>query len=301
MNRYEHLRKKHKHNGSLAAMAALALCVFLSGAMLFERLEGYTSVVEPQRIYLTETSGMTNVQTGYRDDNGNVQFDVADVTLSAVPKASVKAKPGGHFADENTVWVGDTQVEIFRVAYENESGEITVSSQAGDKILAPGAANSYQFELRNTGDVALDFTMTMEAYFSSENYMIPVSVTLRDYQNNYLVGSAESTEGVLKLNDVEAQGSVSAGNRYPYTLTWEWPFEGNDEYDTLLGNLAESEDITLTIRIHTIAESGSEGGTPDTGDNAHLYGMIALMLVALAGFLFLLLLSRNKEKEDKDE
>lgn len=298
MKNYASLRKQH--NGSLAALTVLALCVLLSGTMLFSRLVNYTPAVKTQYIPLTVTSGITKVQTGYRDTNGNVQLRQPGdtVTMSAVPMAPTMAQASGGFADENTVWVGETQVEIFRLSYDNERGETTVSSQNGDKLLAPGTSNTYQFELRNTGDFALDYTMTMEAFFSSEtHHTIPVSVTLKDYQNTYLVGSADGGEDVLKLNEVHASGSVSAGNRYPYTLTWEWPFEGNDVYDTLLGNLAEDEDITLTIRIHTIAEGGSEGGIPDTGDNSQIMLPVMVMLVSLAGILLLLLLPRRKKQE----
>jgi hypothetical protein len=39
----------------------------------------------------------------------------------------------------------------------------------------------------------------------------------------------------------------------PYILQWRWPFDIDDEYDTMLGNLAVEEDISLTIVIRTTA------------------------------------------------
>ena len=51
---------------------------------------------------------------------------------------------------------------------------------------------------------------------------------------------------------VALRSVLKKGYVMPYTLSWQWPFEGDDAYDTMLGNL--EEDLTLTIVIETYAE-----------------------------------------------
>lgn len=290
---------KKNYNGRPAAAAMLAFCVLLSGALLFSRLVGYAPVQRMQYIPLTASSGITRVQTGYRDENGQVQPGSPGdhITMSALPGAPVLEKTDG---EESPIWLGLSDLELFHMEYTNETGEVTVSSQNGDQLVAPGTRNEYVFTLQNGGKIALDYTMELEAYFTMDEYAIPLKASMRDYHGDYLLGSESEMADVLDLNNVYVEDSLSAGYIAPYTITWEWPFEGDDEWDTLLGNMATDTEIGVTIIIRTVAEVGNEGGMPDTGDSAPLYGMVAVMLLALAGILLLLLLPRRK-KEERDE
>ena len=87
-----------------------------------------------------------------------------------------------------------------------------------------------------------------------------VVVRLVDYEDHYLVGTADSYADVLKLNSVNITNSLSAGYIAPYSLEWMWPMEGDDAYDTLLGNMAEGEELTLTIVIHFLGFGSGIGG-----------------------------------------
>ncbi|MDO4331670.1 MAG: hypothetical protein Q4C58_03170 [Eubacteriales bacterium] len=178
------------------------------------------------------------------------------------------AEAGFAVSDEKQVWSSQTAVEIFRISYENGDNQITVAGD-GEKLIAPGTANEYDFRLSNTGNVAVDYTMTMEAYFGRENRTIPVEVRVNDYQGNYLAGSRDEWSPVMELNSVSDTAVLGAGHYNGYTLTWQWPFEGDDAYDTLLGNSAVQEDITLTIVICVLAAASEDpdasGGIPQTG------------------------------------
>ena len=304
MNNYASLRKR---NSSTAfPVIALVLCVVLSTSVLFERLAAYSSRDVYQSIPLTKSGGITTVLTGQRDESGNVHFASAarfdphaPVVLSYSPLLT-----GTWFqvTDENTVWQGETNVEIFRISYENGEGNVTVQSSNGDKLVAPGTSNTYNFQLENTGSHAVEYSMSMDAYFTDGTYTIPVNARVFDKYGAFYAGSETETVDVLELNGVSDSGTLKAGYIMPYTLEWEWPFEEDDAYDTMLGNLAVDEDISLTIVINTTASytpdppSGGDGEPPKTGDSQFLLTMGA-MITSGTMLLFLLILPKRRKKE----
>lgn len=306
MRAYQTLRKQN--NSILIPVAALALCILLSGVMLFSRLSAFAAMQQQLYIPLTESNGVTKVTSNQRLQALGAQQvrPVANGDIIPLDKKTnddtvlVPKDPIFEVEDENTVWEGQTQVEIFRVSYENGEGKITVQSGKGDKVIAPGTSNEYAFTLKNTGKESLDYTLEMEAYLSNEAYTIPVVVRLLDYQGTYLLGDGENYTDVLNLNQVSESGSLSAGYIAPYTLQWQWPFEGDDAYDTLLGNMAVDEDLVLTIVIRTVAEYGGEGGMPPyTGDSGMMVWAL-VMVASFAGLLLLLLLKKDKREENPD-
>ena len=290
MNSYSSLRKQNK--SSAAAVISLALCVVLTATVLFSRLVTFVTPDPRHYIPLTQSGGITTVTVGQRDALGGMTgYHPGNHRLLA-------ASPGFRVYDENTVWSSHTEVEIFRVSYENGSGQVTVNSAGGDKLLAPGTSNQYQFALENTGNVPLEYTLSMEAYFSHEDAPIPIYASVADYTGNYLLGSGEEKADVLELNGVEKKGTIKAGYVMPYTLEWEWPFELDDAYDTMLGNRAVEEDITLTIVIRTTASYTPEpgGGIPKTGDDTPL-GLLLCIMAGSATGLVVLLIPRKKREE----
>ena len=293
MKDYASLRQSNKSRA--LAIVALALCVLLSATMLFSRLMVYSPMSDCQYIPLTKSNGITRVTQSTRPTIalGNPML------LTARPL--FLAAPGFEVRDPNTVWSGETDVEIFSIRYDNESGETTVRSQDGTKVLAPGTSSTYEFALENTGNVALDYTLEMEAWFSDAEYPIPVVASVVGHEGEYLLGSAEEMVDVLRLEEVRQSGTVAAGNIMPFSLNWEWPFELDDEYDTMLGNMAVEEDLTLTVVIRTTASYSEDpdepgGIPPQTGDTAQIELYAIMMVASLAGVLLILLL-RNKEKK----
>lgn len=311
MNSYSSLRKQNSGYGM--AVLSLVMCVVLTATVLFSRLVTFVTADTQHYIPLTKSSGITTVQIGQRDALGNITFRHSGYHPDN--HRLLTASPGFRVYDENTVWSGETSVEIFRISYENGQQQVTVNSANGQKLLAPGTENTYRFTLENTGNVDLDFSMEMEAWFSHEDTPIPVVARVTDYQGNHLCGSADGKADVLELNDVSQAGTLTAGYVAPYTLEWEWPFEGDDAYDTMLGNLAVDEDITLTIQIRTTASySGGpveptdptdptepeiptiDGGIPKTGDDMPI-GLLMCIMAGSAAGLMILLLPRKKREE----
>ena len=301
MNTYSSLRKQN--NGSWLAAAVLALCVLLSGSMLFSRLVTYSPADTRHYIPLTESGGVTQVVVGSVDESGNITFR-RETPYTAGRSPMLSASPflsttWFRAYDENTVWSGQTDIEIFKVSYENGSGQVTVNSSNGEKVLAPGTENSYSFALENTGHENVKYEMTMEAFFTDGTYVIPVEARVFDHEGSYYAGSAEGYADVLELNQVSDSGTLKPGYIMPYTLQWRWPFEIDDAYDTMLGNLAVEEDITLTIVIRTIASytPRADDGIPKTGDSSHVVMYSVIMVLSLAALILLFLLRRPRREE----
>ena len=298
MKSYASLRKQNK-SGTMAAIVVLLLCVLTSAAMLCSRLMVYSPENKCQNIPLTQSNGLTHVT---KLNGGELPYTGSPV-LAPLKPVFLTAAPGFEAHDKNTVWAGETNVEIFSLQYDNESGETTVRSQDGTKIFAPGTGSTYEFALENTGNVSLDYTLEMEAWFSDAEYPIPIFASVTGHEGNYLLGGEGEMVDVLRLSEVQESGSVAAGNILPYSLNWEWPFELDDEYDTMLGNMAVDEDISLTIVIRTTASYSPDpdqpgGVPPQTGDTSAIMLCAILMVASLAGILFILLL-RDKEEENE--
>ncbi len=230
-------------------------------------------------------------------------MDENDPSASTTPEVTQPPKNSGFEAgDDKTIWGTNTQVEIFSVSYVNGEQIITVKSDNGDKVIAPGTENSYTFKLKNTGNVALDYTVEIDAYFTPADITIPITGRLNRYDGKWVVGGKDEYANVPVLDTATDSATLGAGKYTYYTLDWLWPFEsGDDELDTLLGNLAAEQELTFTIVIQTTATESSNpyddsGITPpQTGDNSNLTLWIVLAVSSFMMMLFLIFY-QNKEK-----
>ena len=153
----------------------------------------------------------------------------------------------------------------------------------------------------------VQYTLSMEAWFGKDKndkdaMVIPVQARVVDYRGNYLAGSADAMEDVLKLNNVSQQATLARSYVAPYTLEWEWPFEVDDVYDTMLGNLAVDEEISLTIKINVVSSytPASSEGLPKTGDTSGIRLATAVMMASGASLLLLLVVPHRKRREIHD-
>ena len=145
--------------------------------------------------------------------------------------------------DQHTVDLGlgdlDGSIELFRIEYENEEGEITVQGLNADNVVAPGTIVGYDLRLRNNGDVVIDFNMTPTVDFFTED-LVPVEFKIKDDFGNYLLGSDQTWVGPDEMNALDHNGRIHPGEVFTYHVTWRWVFEVSDEqdaYDTYLGNI----------------------------------------------------------------
>lgn len=222
--------------------------------------------------------------------------------------------------DEETVWTTNTPIEIFRVSYENGENQVTMAGGDGAKIIAPGAKNSYTFKLKNTGNLALYYGVNVDIYFSHGGIDIPVKGRLCRYDGTWLAGDQDTYVDMAELDQVVDIFEVGVGHFVPYTLEWCWPFEGDDDFDTMLGNLAAKEDVVLTMVIWTNAwmheDPESEGGIPgtsgglgglggvDTGDHSTVIlwlAMAIIFFILLIVMIILKIVDRKREDAEADE
>lgn len=251
------------------------------------------------------------------DDSGALPLipeqNTTETTLSPTSSTTATSatqppkKPGFEAADDKGKWSNQTQREIFRVSYEDGEQVVTVQSADGDNLIAPGTENSYIFKLKNTGNVALDYTLEMDAYVTPNDTPLPIQSRLDRYDGKWVLGGKDSYANVSALDAAEDRATLGAGKYTYYTLNWVWPFDGDDNaLDTQLGNLAETQDLVFTIVIKTVATESENPyddsglSSPQTGDNAGvaLWGVLAVCSLVM---MFVLFVCRRKEERDNAE
>lgn len=287
-------KKRNKNKVIWLSVLILLICVIVS--ILF--LTGVLNVFQPND---KGAISLIPDDTSQTDDNSNSS------QTAEPPVTDPITNPGIEISDNKKIWNTNTSIEIFKIAYENGEQTITVNAEDNDYIIAPGTNNSYVFKLKNTGDVAIDYTVEIDAYFSNADITIPITARLCRYDGKWILGNKEKYSDVAALDKASDKATVGTGRFTYYTLDWEWPFEsGNDEFDTLLGNTATEQDITFTIAIKTIAtesenpydESGLVSPPPQTGDS---YNLTLWVTLAICSFIMLIFILFFKKDDDDDE
>ena len=242
----------------------------------------------------------SETDNGEESENGEVNEE-DDSTGS-----TWRAEPGFRVEDDEIIWSNNSEINIFSVSYENGEQVITVNSDDGDKLIAPGTETSYTFKLTNTGNVAMDYEVVVEAYFEPLDVSVPVLARISRYDGKWIAGDKETYTDVETLNGTQDSATLGAGRFTYYTLDWVWPYEsGDDAFDTMLGDRAVGEDLTFTIVINTYAEysedTNSGDGIVPTGDTSSLGIMIAIAVGSLAMIIILLVLKIKDSKGNKKE
>ena len=290
----------------LVLLVVFEIC---SLSVLFDRLTRYVPIESENVFPLTESTAVTKVKRGILNPGGNIIFAEEMIASPVESKPQVtflgaQSANIGTLADIDTayellplakddgitIWEGSSEFELFKVEYENENGDITVSGNGVDNLIAPGTSNSYNFTLKNTEDFSLDYEMEIKAYVSYDlGVKLPVLVRMRNHDGDYMLGDDDVWEYVLDINGVSRDGILAKDRFANYTIEWMWPFEGDDAIDTFFGNFGTSQgnddlNLTLTIEVNTYAKQSADpddpgDNPPQTGDNA--LGSIFIALIAL--------------------
>ncbi len=170
----------------------------------------------------------------------------------------VEQEPDMLTYDENTRWQINTDIDLFKTAYANDNGEITVTSLKGDKLIAPGTSNEYEFSIKNTGNISLDYTMLLDSVFTLLDHDLPMHVRLRS-GDRWILGSESSWVYYKSLSEIIESGTVDVNESVIYTFEWRWPFENdvdndsvlNDLNDTAIADAAVNQDVTFKLSIET--------------------------------------------------
>lgn len=226
-------------------------------------------------------------------------------------KDGFKKNPSAMVYDDDRVWTTNSKFEVFSISDENGEKKITVQSSDEDKVIAPGTEFSYVFKIKNTGNVALDNEVQVNAYITPDDVIIPITGRLSRYDGKWIAGDRENYAEVDELDLAADVTTIGAGKYAYYVLDWKWPFEsGDDELDTMLGDMSITQEITFTLEVTTYSvespDPGADGGigAPQTGDTSNL----VLWLAVAIGALFILLIlffidrkDRNKEEVEETE
>lgn len=164
--------------------------------------------------------------------------------------------------DDMRTWSSETHVDLFRSSYDG-----TAQSGDGDKVIAPGTSNFYNFTLKNNGNIELDYTISLEvSAYPEEQTDLSIPLEWR------LLSGDGAMVSDWKQSDAEEdiceQTALNARHQDRYTLEWRWAFEQDenaDEADTALGNLAVNEPVGVdaTISVHAEERLEENGTTPD--------------------------------------
>ena len=197
----------------------------------------------------------------------------------------VGKNPSVDFEDSNEgggKWKSGKNVDMFKAQYENGEGTPTVVSQDGTKLIAPGTKTTYRFTMNNDGNMAVDYFTDLDFVLKIGNetvtdYQFPLQVRLLNDRGEYLIGDENTYEQVAKASLDQYRSILGAKSFETFELQLIWLFEGgNDELDTLYGDLSAEKGVTLTLTINTTAEESldptAQGGTKMEVEGTEEYG-----------------------------
>lgn len=254
-----------------------------------------------------------SIDISVSDNYGNNESD-NDKTESVVSK-SVKPepeapKPESEESKPEVELIGGKgevyhkEIQVFYAEY-GKDGEITVKSDFGDKVVAPGTENSYNLYVRNVGKVPISYILEAESRITvdvnGQQTEIPIEASFYTPRSSYLLGGEESLENLGKLDGVKDSSGLSPKHQAKYTLCWSWPFDGDDEFDTLLGNLAaEGEELTVKVAFNVTAayNPNAGGGSPITGGSSNIGLWVALFVISTFTLIILLFLRKREQDEE---
>ncbi len=190
----------------------------------------------------------------------------------------------------------DTELDVFLVQYKNSRGEITVRGLDGDKVVAPGTDIEYTIRIRNADKIALDYTLVADMKTIGE-YPLPLEVRVLDPEDKYLLGSAKEWASIDELSDLLHKGTLGRGQALEYTFQWRWSYEGDDAYDTMLGNLEDGAGIEVSFTLSAVANTAvdANGGFFASGmARSVLLLIFAILLLVAITLLVISIIKRAK-------
>ena len=221
--------------------------------------------------------------------------------------------------DQYTVDLGlgelDGTIELFRIEYENESGEITVQGFNADNVVAPGTTVGYDVRLRNNDEVVIDFLMTPTVEFLTADD-VPVEFKIKDDFGNYILGSDDTWVNADDMNALAHRGSIHPGEVFTYHVVWQWVFEVSEEqdaYDSYLGN--QNGEILPGVAVGIETQASANPKPVRSNDHVmHLLGrgfgccwccwlvrILLLIILILLIRIWFLRRKMNKQIETLDE
>lgn len=259
-------------------------------------------------------SASIDISVSDNDGNNESDNDKTESVVSESVKPEPEApKPESEESKPEVELIGGKgevyhkEIQVFYAEY-GKDGEITVKSDFGDKVVAPGTENSYNLYVRNVGKVPISYILEAESRITvdvnGQQTEIPIEASFYTPRSSYLLGGEESLENLGKLDGVKDSSGLSPEHQAKYTLCWSWPFDGDDEFDTLLGNLAaEGEELTVKVAFNVTAayNPNAGGGSPITGGSSNIGLWVALFVISTFTLIILLFLRKREQDEENSQ
>lgn len=259
-------------------LAAMLLVLLMISLALLSGVLGIHAVTRDTIALTPEESEKTFYQTLYRP---------------------VAPQPSSQTGGQGLRWKSDTRINLFQSSYVNDLGKETVKSESGDNIIAPGTSKYYTFSIRNTGNVALRYELSLDGAFAYIGQPVPLQFRLRR-GDQWLVGTAGQWGTLAELTSFSGSSALNPGKIDEYLLEWQWPYDGEDLTDTSLGSAALDANAQFNLSIATIAEATGSAAIDGNGDllyerNLTNRGIVVLTVsfAALLVLLFLVLFRRS--------
>ena len=167
---------------------------------------------------------------------------------------------------DDEIWETNAEIDIFSFKYVNGENVVTVLSQDGSDVIAPGTTSEYDFSMYNDGNMAMKYELSFSFTLSvkgekTDVKIFPLSIRLKNSSNSYVIGDANSWKK-LKTGEMGIYKGVLGASSYErFFLEICWEFDGNDELDTVVGSQSAKDPIDLKFNIHTFAETHTNPST----------------------------------------
>lgn len=208
---------------------------------------------------------------------GNTLPEGTDILFIVGKNPSVEVED-----EDGVIWEAEKRVDMFSAQYLNGEGQATVVSQDGTKLIAPGVLTTYKFTMQNSGNMAVVYETDLDFILKigdtkQKDYQFPLKVRLSNDRGEYVIGNEEEYVQVQHASLARHPGLLGANSYETFTLELYWEFEGgNDELDTLYGDLSAEKGVTLTLQINTYAEEHidptAQGGNKIEVEGTEEYG-----------------------------
>ena len=111
----------------------------------------------------------------------------------------------------------------------------------------------------------IDFNFKIGGEQQSQ-YTFPLQVRMRSANNGWIIGDESTWVPVQNATVTNRVGVLGASSYEAFVVELRWLFEGgNDELDTMFGNQAVNQGVSLTLGINSYAEqhidATAQGGT----------------------------------------
>lgn len=190
---------------------------------------------------------------------GNVLPAGVDAFFITSKQPSYKTQDG----QTKQQWQDDVSIPIFQSSYQNGENAITVLSETGDNIIAPGTVMSYDFCICNEGNIAiayqLNFSFLLEINQEQLNAeQFPLSVRLKRKDAEYVLGDENTWIEIRSDKMAQYKGTLGVNSYEHFVLEIQWVFEGDDVLDTVLGNQSAQSPVSLYFDVESYAEMHSD-------------------------------------------